>query len=112
LCCRPSCRIRHWHTKGNGIIEYGETSDEELRQASQTPMADLISFPIRNNTNYDYGPLKKTQNITNLQPVSSFGLSDDSNLITRTVMPMINQAEFFQLIPESCMKIDAKLVNT
>ena len=33
--------------EGDGVVEQGESRDEELRKAAQTPMADLISFPIR-----------------------------------------------------------------
>jgi hypothetical protein len=80
--------------EGDGVIEPGEASGDELRKASQNPMADLISFPIQNNTNFDYGPLEKTQNITNIQPVIPFSLNEEWNLITRTIMPLINQPEF------------------
>ncbi len=79
---------------GDGVVESGEATDEELRAASQNPMADLISLPIQNNTNFKYGPLEKTQNITNIQPVIPFSLNKDWNLITRTIMPLINQPEF------------------
>ena len=51
--------------KGDGVVEKGENADEEMRKAAQNPMADLMSFPIQNNTNFKYGPLEKTQNITN-----------------------------------------------
>jgi hypothetical protein len=37
---------------GDGIVEPGENEAEELRKAAQNPMADLISFPIQNNTNW------------------------------------------------------------
>ena len=57
-------------------------------------MADMMSFPFQNNTNFGYGPLDKTQNITNIQPVIPISLSDDWNLITRTIVPLINQPEF------------------
>ena len=80
--------------EGEGVVESGETTGDELRKASQNPMADLISFPIQNNTNFDYEPLEKTQNITNIQPVIPFSLNADWNLITRTIMPLINQPEF------------------
>ena len=80
--------------EGDGVVEPGETSAEELRKASQNPMADLMSFPVQNNTNFDYGPLEKTQNITNIQPVIPLSLSDDWNLITRTIIPLIHQPEF------------------
>ena len=58
-----------WAYRGDGVVEPGETSEDELRKAAQNPMADRISFPIQNNTNFGYGPLDKTQNITNIQPV-------------------------------------------
>ena len=75
--------------EGDGVIESGENSDEELRRATQNPMANLISFPIQNNTNFDYGPLEKTQNITNIQPVIPFSLNEEWNLISRTIAPII-----------------------
>lgn len=80
--------------KGDGVVEQGESSSEELRQAAQNPMADLMSFPVQNNTNFGYGPLDKTQNITNIQPVIPFDLSEDWLLITRAIAPLINQPEF------------------
>lgn len=80
--------------EGDGAVEPGESSDEELRKAAQNPMADLISFPIQNNTNFRYGPLEKTQNVTNIQPVVPFHLTEDWLLITRTIVPLIYQPEF------------------
>jgi len=80
--------------KGDGVVEKGENADEEMRKAAQNPMADLMSFPIQNNTNFKYGPLEKTQNITNIQPVIPFSIGEDWNLITRTIIPLINQPEF------------------
>jgi len=61
--------------EGDGVVESGERSDDELRKAAQNPMANLISFPIQNNTNFKFGPLEKTQNITNIQPVIPFILN-------------------------------------
>ncbi len=82
--------------KGDGIVEQGETDADELRMAAQNPMAELISFPIQNNTNFNFGPLEKTQNVTNIQPVIPFKLNDDWLLISRTIVPLINQPEFFK----------------
>ena len=81
--------------KGDGDVEAGENKSDELRSASQNPMADLISFPIQNNTNFDYGPLEKTQNIVNIQPVIPVNLNEDWTLITRTILPIIHQPEFY-----------------
>lgn len=82
--------------KGDGIVEPGETEADELRRAAQNPMAELISVPIQNNTNFNFGPLEKTQNVTNIQPVIPFKLNDDWLLISRTIVPLINQPEFFK----------------
>jgi len=62
-----------------------------LAKAAQNPIADMISLPLQNNTNFDFGPLKKTQNILNIQPVYPFGLNEDWNVITRTIVPVISQ---------------------
>jgi len=64
---------------------------EELAKAAQNPVADLISLPLQNNTNFGIGPDDKTQNILNIQPVLPFTLNDNWNLITRTILPVISQ---------------------
>jgi hypothetical protein len=51
---------------GDGILEPGENKIEELARSAQNPMAKMISFPIQNNTNFKFGPLEKTQNVTNI----------------------------------------------
>ena len=84
-----------WGYRGDGVVEPGETSEDELRKAAQNPMADLISFPIQNNTNFGYGPLDKTQNITNIQPVIPFRLNEDWLLISRTIAPIVYQPELY-----------------
>lgn len=79
---------------GDGIIEPGEDSTEELARAVQNPVASLISLPFQNNTNFDFGPQEKTQNVLNIQPVLPFALNNDWNLITRTILPVISQPAF------------------
>ena len=54
-------------------------------------MAKLISVPFQNNFNFGVGPNDATQYILNFQPVIPISLSEDWNLITRTIMPIINQ---------------------
>jgi len=63
----------------------------ELAKAAQNPIADMISLPFQNNTNFDVGPEKKTQNILNIQPVYPVSLGAEWNLITRTIVPLISQ---------------------
>ena len=53
---------------------------EDLREAAQNPIADLISVPFQNNTNFDIGHTDNTQNVLNIQPVYPTHLSPDWNL--------------------------------
>lgn len=69
--------------------------EEDLAQAVQNPVGDLISLPFQNNTNFGFGPYDRTQNVLNIQPVLPISLSSDWNLITRTIFPVITQPDFF-----------------
>jgi hypothetical protein len=66
-----------------------EMSAEELAKIAQNPVGNLISLPFQNNTNLNFGPDKGTQNILNIQPVVPISISDDWNIITRTILPVI-----------------------
>lgn len=68
-------------------------SVEELAKKAQNPIANLISLPFQNNTNFGTGPLDRTQNILNIQPVIPFDLSKDWLLVTRTIIPVVYQPE-------------------
>jgi hypothetical protein len=63
----------------------------ELAKAVQNPTANLISLPIQNNTTFKWGANEEALNVTNVQPVFPFELSEDWNLITRTILPIISQ---------------------
>ena len=72
-----------------------ESSESDLAKQTQNPVANLISLPFQNNTNFDMGPDdNKTQNILNIQPVWPFSLNEDWNLITRTIVPVVSQPGF------------------
>src|SRR5512140_1459346 len=64
---------------------------EALAKAAQTPIADMMSVPFQLNINTNAGPLKKNQEVLNIQPVIPFNLNSDWNLITRTIIPLISQ---------------------
>ncbi len=51
-----------------------EAKDSDLAKQAQNPVANLISLPLQNNTNFGIGPDDETQNILNIQPVLPFGL--------------------------------------
>ena len=79
---------------GDGIIEAGENETGELARAAQNPVASMISLPFQNNTNFNFGPQEKTQNVLNIQPVWPFELNEDWNLITRAILPVVSQPAF------------------
>jgi hypothetical protein len=68
-----------------------EESSEELAKKTQNPVADLISVPFQSNFNFNTGPRDKTVYVLNVQPVIPIHLTEDWNLITRIIMPIINQ---------------------
>jgi hypothetical protein len=69
-----------------------EPSAEELAKKTQNPVADLISVPLQNNWNFGAGfNHNKTIYVLNVQPVIPIKLNDEWNLITRIIMPIINQ---------------------
>jgi hypothetical protein len=78
---------------GDGIIEPGETAQEELAKAAQNPVASVISLPFQNNTNFGIGPHDTVQNVLNIQPVWPFGLTDAINLIPRTFKCLFTDRE-------------------
>ena len=64
---------------------------EDLAKMSQNPVANMISLPLQNNTTFNWGPQEKTRNVLNIQPVWPIEMTDDWNLITRTILPVISQ---------------------
>jgi len=65
-------------------------SAAELAKEAQNPVANRISVPLQNNTSYRFGPRERTQDVLNIQPVIPFSLSEDWNLITRTIFPIVS----------------------
>jgi hypothetical protein len=69
------------------------TSEGELAKKTQNPVADLISVPFQNNFNFNAGPYNQTQTAINIQPVIPIHLSENFNLITRTILPVVDQPD-------------------
>jgi len=63
----------------------------KLAEAAQNPLASLISLPFQNNTTFG-GNDGDYVNVLNIQPVWPFRLSEDWNLITRTIVPVVSQS--------------------
>lgn len=64
---------------------------DALRKAAQNPIANLISVPVQNNNNFGIAPDSRTQDILNIQPVIPVRLSENWNVITRWITPIIYQ---------------------
>lgn len=67
------------------------TRSDNLAKQAQNPIANLISLPLQNNTNFDWGQDERTQNTLNIQPVWPFEINENWNLITRTILPVVSQ---------------------
>jgi hypothetical protein len=71
---------------------------DALRKAAQNPIASLISVPVQNNSNFNIGPDGRTQDVLNIQPVIPVRVSDNWNLITRIITPIVYQPTLSQPI--------------
>ena len=46
----------------------------DLAKQAQNPVANLISLPLQNNTNFNVGPEDRTQNILNIFRSAKIGM--------------------------------------
>jgi hypothetical protein len=73
-----------------------EASDAELAMQLSNPVAALISVPLQLNYDQDIGPADDGDRwLLNVQPVIPFGLNDEWNLISRTILPVVRQSDIF-----------------
>ena len=71
--------------------EINNNSAENLAKQLANPLASLISLPLQNNTDFGIGENNGARNTINIQPVIPVSLTKNLNLITRLVLPYINQ---------------------
>jgi len=67
---------------------HSNNSSMDLAQASQNPIANLISVPIENDINYDIGKYDRTQDALTFKPVYPIPLRNKWTLVTRTLIPL------------------------
>lgn len=69
-------------------------NDADLAQELTNPIADLMTIPIQMSYDQNIGPNDKGYKIqTNIQPVIPFDVSENWNLLTRTIIPVIKQKD-------------------
>jgi hypothetical protein len=68
-----------------------QSSTAELAKQTQNPVADVISVPFENYFYFNAGPNHATLYDLNVKPVIPFHLNEDWNLITRTIIPIVNE---------------------
>jgi len=69
-----------------------KASAGDLAKATQNPVASLISVPLQNFTDFNIGPFGRDRNtVLQFQPVVPIQLSENWNLITRTIGALVYQ---------------------
>ena len=80
----------------NSIAGSQQSSDDQMAEIARklnNPISALISVPIQNNFDFGGGPNGDGfQYTVKLQPIIPFSLNEKWNLITRTIIPFIYQA--------------------
>ncbi|CAN7449273.1 transporter [Phenylobacterium sp. LjRoot164] len=74
-------------------VAAAQESDVELAKKLANPVSDLVSLPFQFNYDCCYGPSDGERVTLNIQPVVPLHLSEDWNLIIRTIVPVISQSE-------------------
>lgn len=72
--------------------EVEEARMKDLAMDLANPIADLVSIPLQLNGDYKLGPTEDGEQYKlNIQPVIPFGLNTTWNVISRTILPLIDQ---------------------
>jgi hypothetical protein len=66
-------------------------SADDLAKQTQNPVASLISVPLQGNWDFGLGDRDAAGTLLNIQPVMPFGISPDTNVILRVIMPLTSQ---------------------
>ena len=70
-----------------GLVAQESGADREaLAETAANPIANLVSLPIQNNTDFGLGPYDRSVNVLNVQPVVPLA---GGKIITRTIFPFV-----------------------
>jgi hypothetical protein len=74
---------------GLSSAAHGQTADADLAQELTSPLASLMTLPVQMNFDRRIGTADDGSKIAaNVQPVVPFMLSENWNLISRTIVPI------------------------
>lgn len=76
-----------------GVQSTHAQESSNIAKQAQNPIARLISVPFENDFNPQTGIKKDDSYVLQMKPVVPFKLSNDWNLITRTVIPVIQMPD-------------------
>ena len=78
------------------VPAFAAEPDANLAMQLSNPVAALISVPLQLNYDQDIGPAEAGDRwLRNVRPVVPVDLNPDWNLISRTILPIVRQADIF-----------------
>jgi hypothetical protein len=80
----------------SALPDAASAADAGLAQKLANPVAALISVPFQFNYDDGIGPAEDgSRSVLNIQPVIPFSFGEDWNIISRTILPVIDQSDIF-----------------